>query len=213
VPINQEDLLGTLMTFTWVILDGLAKLGVKLTPVQQQSYLVTWLVVGELMGVEPRLMPRSIAEATATTELIERRQVAESKEGREMTAALLGMMRSNLPHPFQSLPDCMVREFLPPDVSTFLGVAPHPFEEEMLRLGQTAIRPLQRFLSREAQRCALMRRFSIELLRWMLKVELDGRPARFAIPDALQQDWQMAPTDSEESFWDKLKERVDRRLS
>src|SRR5690606_21151437 len=28
VPINQEDLAGTLMTFSWLTLDGLAKLGV-----------------------------------------------------------------------------------------------------------------------------------------------------------------------------------------
>jgi hypothetical protein len=61
VPINQEDLLGTLMTFTWLIIDGLTKLGVKLTPVEQQSYLAAWLVVGELMGVEPGLMPRNVA--------------------------------------------------------------------------------------------------------------------------------------------------------
>src|SRR5829696_7386810 len=32
VPINQEDLLGTLMTFTWLILDGLNRLGIRLTP-------------------------------------------------------------------------------------------------------------------------------------------------------------------------------------
>src|SRR5688572_8391504 len=39
VPINQEDLLGTPMTFTWLILDGLARLGVRLTPQEQQAYL------------------------------------------------------------------------------------------------------------------------------------------------------------------------------
>src|SRR6187549_451702 len=39
VPINQEDLLGTLMTFTWLILDGLSRLGVRLTPQEQQAYL------------------------------------------------------------------------------------------------------------------------------------------------------------------------------
>ena len=44
VPINQEDLLGTLMTFTWLILDGLAKLGVTLTPREQEAYLAAWLV-------------------------------------------------------------------------------------------------------------------------------------------------------------------------
>lgn len=212
VPINQEDLLGTLMTFTWLILDGLHRLGVTLTPQEQQAYLETWLVVGQLMGIEPQLLPRTVADATSVTALIERRQVADSPQGQEMMAALLGMMQTNLPHPFQSMPGCLIREFLPPDVATFLGVPSHALEEELVRLGDDVLRPLQRFVDFEARRHALVRRFSIELLRWMLKVELDGQPARFALPDALHEDWQIAPPDSEESFWDKLKEQIGRRL-
>jgi uncharacterized protein (DUF2236 family) len=211
VPINQEDLLGTLMTFTWLILDGLRRLGVTLTPQEQQAYLDAWLVVGSLMGIEAQLLPRSVEEAVATTALIERRQVAESIQGREMMAALLGMMESNLPKLFNTMPACLIREFLPQDVAAFMGVPAHQFEETMLRLADEALRPLQRFVNREAQRSALARAFSIHLLRWMLHVELDGQPARFAIPDSLQEDWQIAPPDSEESFWDKLKEQIDRR--
>jgi uncharacterized protein (DUF2236 family) len=207
MPINQEDLLGTLMTFTWLILDGLDRLGVQLTPQEQQAYLETWLVVGTLMGVEPQLLPRTVDDARQVCALIERRQVAESPEGREMMAALLGMMQTNLPHHFQTLPGSLIREFLPPNVATFLGVPPHPFEEAMIRLADEALRPLQRFMTREAQRSALVRTFSIHLLRWMISMELDGQPARFALPDSLQQDWQIAPPDSEESFWKKLEER------
>jgi hypothetical protein len=212
VPINQEDLLGTLMTFTWLILDGLNRLGVKLTPPEQQAYLDTWLVVGEVLGIEPQLLPRNVADAMSVTALIEKRQVADSVQGQEMMAALLGMMQTNLPHPFQSMPGCLIRQFLPPDVATFLGVPAHPLQEELIRLADGALQPLQRFIDFEAQRHALVRTFSIVLLRWMLKVELDGQPARFALPDSLQEDWQIAPPDSEESFWDKIKEQIAKRL-
>jgi hypothetical protein len=208
VPINQEDLLGTLMTFTWLILDGLARLGVRLTAQEQQAYLDTWLAVGRLMGIEPALLPKTIADARATTESIERRQVAESPEGREMTAALLGMMQTNMPHPFKSMPGCLIREFLPSNVATFLGIPSHPLREELIRLADDALRPLQRFIDYEARRHALVRTFSIHLLRWMLKIELDGQPARFALPDSLQEDWQIAPPHSEESFWQKIHERI-----
>lgn len=211
VPINQEDLLGTLMTFTWLILDGLARLGIRLTPMEQQAYLETWLAAGQLMGVEPPLLPKTVAEAAAITALIERRQVAESPEGRAMTAALLGMMQANMPHPFRSMPGCLIREFLPSNVATFLGIPSHPLREEMIRLADDALRPLERFIDFEAKRHALVRTFSIHLLRWMLRVELDGQPARFALPDSLQEDWQIAPPDSEESFWQKIEERVWKR--
>lgn len=210
IPINQEDLLGTLMTFSHLILDGLARLGVRLTARDQQAYLETWLAVGRLMGIEPQLLPRTVADAKATTDLIERRQIAESPQGREMTAALLGMMQTNMPHPFKSMPGCLIREFVPANVATFLGIPSHPLREEMIRLADDALRPLQRFIDLEARRHALVRSFSVHLLRWMINVEMDGQPARFAIPDALQEDWQIAPPDSEESFWDKIKERVQR---
>ena len=212
LPINQEDLLGTLMTFTWLILDGLARLHVQLTPQEQQAYLDTWLAVGTLMGVEPQLLPKTVDEAKALTALIEKRQVAECPQGREMMAALLGMMQSNMPRMFSTIPACLVREFLPQDVATFMGVPSHRLEEAMIRAADDALIPLQRFVNREAKRSALVRWFSIHLLRWMLTVELDGQPARFALPDSLQEDWQIAPPDSEESFWKKLEEQIHRRF-
>ena len=108
------------------------------------------------------------------------------------------------------MPGCMIRQFLPENVATFLGVPMHRLEQEMVHLGDEVLKPLRRFMSDEAQRSALVRRFSIEMLRWMLKVELDGQPARFAIPDYLHEDWQIAPADSEESFWKKLESRFQR---
>jgi len=212
VPINQEDLLGTLMTFTSLILDGLKRLDIKLGAEDQQAYLETWLVVGALMGIEPQLLPKTVAEAASVTALIERRQVAESPEGKEMMTALLDMMQANMPPELRTVPSCLIREFLPPDVATFMGVASHPLEQTMLTLADRAMRPLQRFMSFEAKRHAFVRSASIHMLRWMLAVELDGQPARFALPDALHEDWQIAPPDSEESFWDKLHEQISKRV-
>lgn len=211
VPINQEDLLGTLMTFSWIILDGLARLGQRLTPAEQQAFLEAWLVVGALMGIEPQLLPRTIADAAAVTALIERRQIAESPEGREMMAALLGMMQTNMPKAFHTVPASLVREFLPPHVAEFLGVPSHRFEEEVIRLGQRALVPLERFVDLEAKRHALVRAFSVHMLRWMIAVDLDGRPNRFMLPDSLSEAWSLAPEDSEESFWEKLEHWLRRR--
>jgi hypothetical protein len=207
-PINQEDLLGTLMTFTWLILDGLAKQRISLSADDQQAYLDTWLSVGELMGIEPALLPRTVAEAKALTAIIERRQVAPSQEGSEMMAALLKMMNDNVPEGFRTLPSSMLREFLPADVATFLGVPNHVIEQELLALAERLVHPLEMFADREARRHALIRAFGVHLLRAMTQVELDGRPAPFALPDALTQAWQLAPADSEESFWRRLADRA-----
>jgi hypothetical protein len=210
LPINQEDLLGTLMTFSWIILDGLARLGQRLTPAEEQAYLEAWLVVGALMGIEPQLLPRTVADARAVTEVIERRQVAESPEGREMMTALLGMMQDNVPAAFATMPACLIREFVPAAVAEFLGVPSHRFEQELIRLGHRALLPLERFLDLEAKRHAVVRAFSVHMLRWMITVDLDGRPNRFTLPETLSQGWELAPDDSEQSFWHKLERRFHR---
>ena len=128
-----------------------------------------------------------------------------------MMAALLGMMQTNMPKAFHTVPSSLVREFLPPHVAEFLGVPSHRFEEEVIRLGQRALVPLERFVDLEARRHALVRAFSVHMLRWMIAVDLAGRPNRFMLPDSLSEAWSLAPEDSEESFWEKLEHWFRRR--
>lgn len=166
-----------------------------------------------MMGIEPQLLPATVAEAKALTAIIERRQVAESPEGREMMAALLAMMQTNVPMAFQTVPSCMIREFLPHEVAQFLGVPSHRFEEELIRLAQRALLPVERFADAEMQRHALVRAFSLRLMGWMINIETDGRPNKFTLPESLQQAWKLAPADSEESLWEKIQRHLHWRKS
>ncbi len=52
IPINQEALAVILLTFSYVILRGLKKIGVKLNKQQQDAYLHSWNVVGYLLGID-----------------------------------------------------------------------------------------------------------------------------------------------------------------
>ena len=66
LPVNQEDLAGTLMSFSWIALDGLDKLGVEVTPAEREAFLHCWLVIGHLLGIQPELLPRDVASAKGT---------------------------------------------------------------------------------------------------------------------------------------------------
>ena len=206
LPINQEDLLGTLMTFSWLILEGLETLGVPLDPAEQAAYTATWMHVGKVMGIEPALIPSTVDETEWLTRTIERRQVAPSDEGREMTTALLEMMGANVPAPLRSVPPGLIREFLPPDVADFLGVPSHRLEEVLQAAAEDLVRPLERLYDRVAGRHVAVRSFAIRMLQGMQAVELGDRRASFAVPDSLSDGWAMAPAGSEESFWRKLRE-------
>jgi hypothetical protein len=50
-PLNQEDLLGTLLTFTVTVFRVFSAFGIELSADQQQAYLLLWDLVGELMGI------------------------------------------------------------------------------------------------------------------------------------------------------------------
>ena len=79
LPINQEDLAATLMTFSYLVVDGLRKLGFSVTAGEAEDYLEAWKLVGRLMGVLPELIPANFAEAKTLTERIEQRQIAPGR--------------------------------------------------------------------------------------------------------------------------------------
>ena len=45
VPINQEDLAGTLATFAWLPLEALHRLGVRIPDEDRDAYVAAWGVV------------------------------------------------------------------------------------------------------------------------------------------------------------------------
>lgn len=204
VPINQEDLAGTLMTFVWGTMDGLEKLGVHPPPQAKEQYLAAWRFVGRLMGLEEALIPRTMAEAEHLKQRIQDRQIAPSEEGRVLTRALLDMMERNseLP-PLKAMPAVLMRHFLPENVSDFLGIPKHPLEKlavdalELLAKGEEILLRGSPLIQRAA------RYFGVHFTEWMINVELGGRSAPFVIPLHLQRSWGIGGKE-EPTFWDRL---------
>ena len=81
LPINQEDLAGTLLSFSYVPIEPLVRLGIPVTQADQEDYLYTWSVVGEMLGVRPEVRPTTVDEATALVMAIRRRQHSVSPRG------------------------------------------------------------------------------------------------------------------------------------
>jgi hypothetical protein len=96
IPINQEDLAGTMLTFSTVILDGLGKFDITVPPEQAAAYFDTWCVVGRMIGIREELIPADLTSARVLTDTIQRRQIAASPEGRRLTSALLAVMGDGL---------------------------------------------------------------------------------------------------------------------
>ncbi|MEK0441699.1 MAG: hypothetical protein RL403_677 [Bacteroidota bacterium] len=113
-PINQEDLLGTNLAFSHIVLRGLTKMGIPPSLEEHVALLSYWKYIGELLGVDTRAWPENPKEAFELDKLIRKRQLNTSDAGIHLLHALLSYYDHSLEDPF-------LRNQMPSIVSFFLG--------------------------------------------------------------------------------------------
>jgi hypothetical protein len=69
-PINQLELVFTLLTFSHVVLRSVRILGVTPDAEMEDAYNYAWNVAGEVLGVHPDVLPANAAEAASAFEHI-----------------------------------------------------------------------------------------------------------------------------------------------
>jgi hypothetical protein len=190
MPVNQEDLAGTLMSFSWCVLDGLQRLGNELSDADREAYLHSWLVVGELLGILPEMLPQNVADAQLLVESITRRQFGASAEGQEMTQALTAMMANIIPGDlFRHVPALLVRYFLGAQQAAWLGIQ----EAAWTQLACAPLRLLGRDVSDVMTDShavsALAQKLGKLLMHAIVYVERGGNRPSFSIPIELRQQW------------------------
>lgn len=125
-PVNQEDLLGTLMSFSTLVLDALPQLGVWLSAEEERDYLHVWQGVGHLLGIDPDWIPDDPHDGRALFARIRERHHAPSPAGRVLAHALLDTLRELLPgDALDDLPVALVWQLCNPSVPRFLDL-PEP---------------------------------------------------------------------------------------
>ena len=123
-PINQEDLLGTNLAFSHIVLRGMTKLGFGPTPKEHQALLLYWKWIGELMGVETNLWPTTVKEAFELDRLIRRRHMKPSEAGKKLTRALMEFYQKNVPDSLlTSQLESMLAFFLGKEASKAVGIS------------------------------------------------------------------------------------------
>ena len=87
--INQEDMAGTLMSFSSLIFEGLSVLGIELEPFEKEAYIHCWRVIGHMIGLDDDLIPKNSADAVKLGNRILEHQMANSPQGSELMKSLL----------------------------------------------------------------------------------------------------------------------------
>jgi hypothetical protein len=98
VPVNQEDLAYTLLTFGLLVPEGLEKFGIHVSRAEKEAVLHLWRLVGHILGIRSELMTDNLDEARALFAMIQKRQAESSENGIALTRALMGFFDDYLPH-------------------------------------------------------------------------------------------------------------------
>jgi hypothetical protein len=189
LPINQEDLLETLLTFTQIVFEVFDRTGVRYTEDEAAAYLHTWCVVGYLIGIRPDLLPLDLDDAKVLMAASRRRNHERSAAGVEMTAALLDQASAVVPRGLRGLPASAVRFYVGDDTADILAV---PAADWTLRLFKPLVR-LTRLSSyakaHERLRHSLSSRFGRAMLDLAVRAERGPDRPNFQIPTSLADRW------------------------
>ena len=89
VPINQEDMAGTNLSFSFIVLRGLRRLGYNLNQQEKLSFMQLWNIIGNSMGVDQSLLPKDLKQAVWLEKAIKSTQFKASAHGKELTDSLI----------------------------------------------------------------------------------------------------------------------------
>ena len=89
LPVNQEDMAGTNLSFSLIVIRGLRKMGFSIKQEEQINYIKYWSWIGAMLGLNPALLPQNGKDAHDLEIAINQRQFKASPEGTQLTQSLL----------------------------------------------------------------------------------------------------------------------------
>jgi hypothetical protein len=128
IPINQIAMSVAILSFSYITLRSLRKLGVRLAPSQERAYLHRWNVVGHIMGILPELLleqPETMEAAEELYDALWKPAAVGSREGRMLEKALLDYMEGFIPENLgflRRIPRILTRELIGAKMTRLLGV-------------------------------------------------------------------------------------------
>jgi hypothetical protein len=130
LPNNQEELAYTLLTFSYIFLRSMRRLGIACTTQQEEDYLHAWNVAGHFLGIRRELMVDTMAQAGELFARMQARGRAEyaRRTGAEdprpaLGGALMDAMKSVIPPGvFKAFPVLLARRLMEPESAADLGL-------------------------------------------------------------------------------------------
>lgn len=131
-PINQEDMAGTNLAFSYIILLGLHQTGYILSQQEKEAFLYTWRYIGYLLNIHEDLLPASLREAQQFESILKKRNFKETEEGKILTAELLEYYQTNVTGWQNALVQAQIRFYIGDQVARYLGLPQDPIKDRIV---------------------------------------------------------------------------------
>ncbi len=185
-PVCQADLAYTLMTFGFVMLEAVERLGITLSQSDKDAWVHCWRVVGHFMGVLEENNPVDYADAKAFSEAYRRHSFGDSPEGRELMRSLIGFMKREIPgRMFDGIPAALIRQLNGNALADMLGVERSPWTSRVIGLETRFFHVLDKNLPGGIALRPALGGWLDELIRAIAVVNRHGKQAPFRIPNHL----------------------------
>jgi ER-bound oxygenase mpaB/B'/Rubber oxygenase, catalytic domain len=145
VPVNQEDLLATLMTFTVIVFRALDRMGIKVAPADREAYLHLWAVVGDLLGITEAKLICQPRDADDLTTLFQQSLQGPSKDGAYLMSVLLRELELAMPLGWLRVPRTVVRFLIGDQIANMIEVPDAAWWSPALPAAATLNRLLNRY--------------------------------------------------------------------
>lgn len=191
-PVNQHDMVGTILVFSLAMVDGLRALGFRMTDDEIDAYVQLWRYVAHVMGVHPELNFASEREGRRLGDVIAAFQGPADDDARALVAALF---TSGLGDPQNRAEAMFLRGYRRVVMGLSRGLVGDDVADavslpnDLFRYTLPAIRPAIGAAERIRERSTLIQRFAIAAgdYRWKRVVRIglrEGEPD-FRPPDRL----------------------------
>ncbi|MEP6794100.1 MAG: oxygenase MpaB family protein [Saprospiraceae bacterium] len=199
-PVNQEDMVFAVHTFSLEIIEGLREMRVVISDEQAENYFQCWKLFGRGLGVSRELEPESYADAMELQNLIYKRHFTlPNSTGPELSKALINWFTRTVPLLDEKTLILFIKEFNGPENFSILSdnlkidignsnVDLRDHVQKDLNFEVISDRP--GMVATDSGQLALDN-FFLHFLRTLLVTERGGKNATFRIGDGFMASWNL----------------------
>lgn len=191
LPINQHDMAGTSILFSYAPIESLRSLGFVLDDEEVHLFMQLWRYSGHLIGVDPSLLPTSEHDAQRLKDIISATEGDPDEDSKALTRALFASGPRSLEGTpeekaravrMAELGEGLVRSVMGEETSDGLGV-PSTYHRHAIHPIRAVVRRLEE--SRLLRRGLRTRAIDSGRRYWELAVSRGKEPPIFSLPNEL----------------------------